>query len=102
MNELEIVKHGAVSRPALPAGPIIDIPGVGLKRDYAGILEYWQMARRHKGTIIMAIVAGGLLGFLMTLSAPRVYQSQLTMEIQGLNDDFLNIRNVNPTSASSG
>ena len=34
----------------------------------------------------------------MTLSAPRVYQSQLTMEIQGLNDEFLNMRNVNPTA----
>jgi succinoglycan biosynthesis transport protein ExoP len=102
MNELEIVKHDAVSRPALAAGPIIDIPGVGLKRDYAGILEYWQMARRHKGTIIVAIVAGGLLGFLMTLSAPRVYQSRLTVEIQGLNDEFLNMRNMSPTSETSG
>jgi succinoglycan biosynthesis transport protein ExoP len=80
----------------------MDIPGVGLKRDYAGLLEYWQMARRHKGTIIIATFLGGVIGFLMTLSAPRVYQSRLTMEIQGLNDEFLNMRNVTPTAETSG
>ena len=107
MNELEPVRRDslvAASNAAVPAHrlPIIDIPGIGLKRDYAGFLEYWQMARRHKGTIIVAMFVGGVLGYLMTLSAPRVYQSKLTMEIQALNDEFLNMRNVNPTAETSG
>src|SRR6266516_2251738 len=109
MNERQLVKRDPQGHPANPvAGPYsqpqttVEIPGIGLKRDYAGILEYWQMVRRHKGAIIVAIFLGGATGFLLTLSAPRVYQSRMTMEIQALNDEFLNMRAVNPTSESSG
>jgi succinoglycan biosynthesis transport protein ExoP len=102
MNDLEIVRHEAMLRTAAAAGPIIDVAAGGMKRDYAGILDYWQMARRHKGTIILTTVAGSLIGFLLTLPAARVYQSRLTLEIQGLNDEFLNMRNVNPTAETSG
>src|ERR1041385_1217604 len=110
MNERQLVKRGPQMHPANPvAGPYqgqaqttVEIPGIGLKRDYAGILEYWQMVRRHKGAIIVAIFLGGAIGFLLTLSAPRVYQSRMTMEIQALNDEFLNMRAVNPTAETSG
>ena len=105
MNDIEIVKRA----PAQLPGPVfelppqtINIPGAGLKRDYGGLLEYWQMARRHKGKIIVATFLGGVLGFLLTLSASRIYQSSMTVEIQGLNDEFLGMRNVNPTSDTSG
>jgi uncharacterized protein involved in exopolysaccharide biosynthesis len=109
MNELQPVPHAPLPQAIGPAGilnvtqrPGSEIPGIGLKRDYAGILEYWQMVRRHKGAAIVAVFLGGAIGFLMTLSAPRVYQTRLTIEIQALNDEFLNMRNVNPTSETSG
>src|SRR5436190_6742968 len=112
MNERQLVKRDPPIYPAVPvAGSYVpqeqprtnvEIPGIGLKRDYAGILEYWQMVRRHKGAVIVAIFLGGVIGFFMTLSAPRVYQSRMTMEIQALNDEFLNMRAVNPTAATSG
>lgn len=76
----------------------IDIPGVGLKRDYAGFLEYWQMVRRHKAMVVLATIVGGLVGILLTLPSPRVYQSRTTLEIQGLNAEFLNMRSVSPVS----
>src|SRR5207249_8810081 len=105
----QLVGRDSQGHPANPvAGPYsqpqttVEIPGIGLKRDYAGILEYWQMVRRHKGAIIVAIFLGGAIGFLLTLSAPRVYQSRMTMEIQALNDEFLNMRAVNPTAETSG
>src|ERR1700685_4185487 len=77
--------------------PIAEMPGPGLKRDYAGALEYWQMIRRHKAAVVLATVLGGLIGFCLTLPDLRIYQSRATLEIQGLNEDFLNMRNVNPT-----
>lgn len=78
--------------------PTIDIPGMSLKRDYAGILEYWQIIRRHKALVVLATIVGGLVGTLLTLQSPRVYQTRTTIEIQGLNDDFLNMRSVNPVN----
>ncbi|MFN7985430.1 MAG: polysaccharide biosynthesis tyrosine autokinase [Vicinamibacterales bacterium] len=80
------------------APPTIDIASGGPKRDYAGILEYWQIVRRHKGWVVLATIVGGLVGGLSTLPSPRVYQARTTMEIQGMNSDFLNMRGVNPVS----
>ncbi len=87
----------------IPRGRIspAEIPGAGVKRDYAGVLEYWQMVRRHKAAVILATLLGGLIAFASTLPAPRIYQARTTLEIQGLNDDFLNFRNVNPTMEGS-
>lgn len=76
----------------------IDIPGVGLKRDYAGILEYWQIVRRHKAAVVLVTIVGGLVGILSTLPSPRVYQARTTIEIQSLNNDFLNMRSMNPVA----
>ncbi len=110
MNDNQLTRHN----PDLPPQPYaglspdqattIDIPGVGLKRDYAGLLEYWQMVRRHKGAVVLATCAGVLAGFAMTLSSPRIYQARTTLEIQGINQEFLNLnmKNVNPIDASGG
>ena len=69
----------------------------GLKRDYAGLLEYWQMIRRHKRAVVLAALLGGIIGYLVTVPAPRMYGAHTTLEIQSLNEEFLNMRNVNPT-----
>jgi polysaccharide biosynthesis transport protein len=76
--------------------------GSATERDYAGLLEYWQMVRRHKQAVILCTLLGGVIGFLQTLPAPRMYGAHTSMEIQGLNEDFLNMRNVNPTSVAGG
>ena len=102
----EIVRQDPIPpQPVFISGPpigAIDIPGQGLKRDYAGLLEYWQMIRRHKGAVIVATLLGGVGGFLMTLSEARVYQAQTSLEIQGLNEEFLNMKSVNPVSSAAG
>src|SRR5438105_3548988 len=102
MNELQPVPRNmmATSQPptidVIPSTVSVDFTGFGPKREYAGLLEYWQMVRRHKGAMILVTVCGGLLGFLVTLSSPRVYQARTTLEIQGLNDEFLNMKNMSP------
>lgn len=105
MNELQPFSRSPLSQPPgtidLSRDIAIEMPGPGLKRDYAGLLEYWQMARRHKGALVVFIVLGGLGGFLMTLPSPRIYQARTSIEIQQLNNDFLGMRNVNPTASDS-
>jgi succinoglycan biosynthesis transport protein ExoP len=108
MNELQPTVRHPVPASESPANSIdvtplsIQLPGPGLKRDYAGILEYWQMIRRHKGAVVLATFLGCLAGFLVTLSDPRIYQARTTLEIQGLNEEFLNMKNVNPVSETNG
>src|SRR6266516_6765803 len=66
-----------------------------------GFLEYWRMVRRHRGTVIILTCLGGLLGFLIGLPQTPVYRSRATVEVQALNENLLNTREVNPTPASS-
>jgi len=82
---------------AVPAPMGTDTARGGFKREYAGILEYWQMVRRHKSAVVVISVLGAVAGFLYTLPQPRIYQAHTTIEVQGLNEDFLGLHNVQPT-----
>src|SRR5260370_28957561 len=93
--------NGAIDPVLAGRSPASDTPS-GFKREYAGLLEYWQMIRRHKLPVVLATVLGLAAGFLLTLPEPRIYQARTTLEIQGLNDDFLNMKNVSPTAMAGG
>lgn len=66
-----------------------------------GLITYWRVLRRHKGILLLAGVLGAIVGVLVTLPQTPVYEATVSIEMQGLNTDFLNMRNVSPTAASS-
>src|SRR6266700_1673487 len=108
MRELEPVRKepGLVLQPAGPVpvstpAAFIPTPSGAIKRDYSGVLEYWHMVRRHQRAVVAIAVLGGLVGFGLTLSQPRIYQARTTVEIQSLNDNFLNMKELNPTVQDS-
>ncbi|MCX6619755.1 MAG: Wzz/FepE/Etk N-terminal domain-containing protein, partial [Acidobacteria bacterium] len=63
-----------------------------------GLIEYWQILRRRKGTVLLVAFLGILAGVLVTLPQTPVYQARTSLEIQDLNQDFLNMRQVNPVT----
>ena len=63
-----------------------------------GLIEYWRILRRHKGTWIIFAFVGALLGFLVTLPQTPVYRAHTSVEIVGLNDNFLNFKQVSPVT----
>ncbi|HXM46176.1 MAG TPA: polysaccharide biosynthesis tyrosine autokinase [Bryobacteraceae bacterium] len=90
--------RGDLPAPApSPAAMLADPAPGGMKREYAGVLEYWQMVRRHKTAVVVISLLGAVAGFLYTLPQPRIYQAHTTIEVQGLNEDFLGLHNVSPT-----
>ncbi len=62
------------------------------------LLEYWHMLRRRKGTLVLIACLGLLAAVLLTLPQTPVYQARTTIEIQNLNQNFLNMHDVNPTA----
>ncbi len=90
-----------------PARPAEREPGYGYAYEFAeeplsgGLLEYFAILRRRKGTLILATFLGGLLAVLLTLPQTRIYQARTTLEIQSLNPDFMNLREVNPVEQAS-
>jgi capsular exopolysaccharide synthesis family protein len=70
--------------------------------EQGGLFEYWRILRRRKGTLILTAFVGAVLGFLFTLPQTPVYQAGTSVEIVGLNDSFLNMKQVNPVAQDAG
>lgn len=91
--------------PRAPQGPItlsrVPSPkGGGTPTDSEGaaIVELWRFARRHPLTLGLAALAGLILALLFSLSQVPMYQASATLEIQDLNENFLNFKDVLPVS----
>ena len=65
------------------------------------LLEYWHILRRRKGTIILFSVLGVLVGLLISLPQTPIYQASASIEIHGINENFMNLREVSPTMQGS-
>lgn len=63
-----------------------------------GLHEYLKIVRRHKGAILLAAFSGALVGYFSTLPETPIYQAHATVEVRGVNENFLNMRDVNPDS----
>src|ERR1039458_6541269 len=89
----------ALARPQyvdVPYSPAIEEPGPGL------LLEYLDIVRRHKGTLILIAFLGLLTSLLLTLPQTPIYQARASLEIQNINEDFLNMREMSPTANGGG
>jgi polysaccharide biosynthesis transport protein len=54
--------------------------------------------RRHLGRLIIFPIVGAAAGVVFTMTETPMYEAKMTIEIQGLNDNFLNIKDVSPTA----
>jgi capsular exopolysaccharide synthesis family protein len=59
------------------------------------------MVRRRKATVLVSAFLGLLISLLITLPQTPVYRSGTTLEIQGMNDNLLNTREVDPTAGEA-
>ena len=76
-------------------------PTAGDESSIRGILEYYRILCRRKGTLILITVLGGLTALLLTLPQTPIYQASTLLEIQGINDNFLDMKDVDPTSTGN-
>lgn len=78
-----------------------DAPGQG-EAPGGGLLEYWRILQRRKGTVSLVACLGLLGGILYTLPQTPIFQARAVIEVQGVNEDFLAMKNVNPNAGTSG
>ena len=71
------------------------------RRCHRELITYWRVLRRHKGVLLLAATLGAIAGVLVALPETPVYQATVAIEIQGLNEDFLNMRSITPTISTS-
>ena len=56
---------------------------------------------RRKATLLWIAFFGIIAATLFSVAQPRTYQSQASIQIQGVNENFLNLRDIYPTAAPS-
>src|SRR6202167_3369537 len=61
-------------------------------------VNYSALLRRHRNAV--AAIVGGtlLLSVLYTVVSTKVYKSEVILEVMGINQDFMNSKEVDPTS----
>jgi succinoglycan biosynthesis transport protein ExoP len=67
------------------------------RRDSTDFVDYFHVLSRRKFTLIAAATLGALLGLLVTRFQTPVYRARALIEIEKLNEGFLNIRDVSLT-----
>ena len=95
-----------ILRPPSSPVPFDDSPGrytpdLGDSQE-TGLLEYWRILRRRRRTVFAIALAGLIAGVLVTLPQTPVYQARTSLEIQDLNQDFMNMKEVNPSPTPPG
>lgn len=66
--------------------------------DSIGILEYVRIIRRHRGLVLLFGFLGLISAILYTMPQTPLYRARAVIEVQNMNNDFLNTRQVNPVS----
>jgi capsular exopolysaccharide synthesis family protein len=62
------------------------------------LIDYWRILKRHKGTVILITFMGPLAALLATFPQTPVYRARASIEIQSINNDFLNVKQLNPVT----
>ena len=66
--------------------------------DGTGLLIYWRVLNKRRGTLIFFVVAGTLLGFVAGLPKTPMYQARAAIEVLTINEDFLNMKHSSPVT----
>src|SRR5260370_14738683 len=81
--------------------PYSGAPEPSADGEEAGLLDSWRLLRRRKGTLILIAATGMVVGFLVTVPQTPIYQAKTSLEIVGLNQNFLNVKSVSPVDEGS-
>ena len=98
------IHYKAYSLPPgyVPAYPVPPGQGDESQNIGPGLMEYWRLLQRCKGTVLLIAALGWIAGILITLPMTPIYSAHVTLEIQETNPTFLNMHNVQQFSNDSG
>ncbi len=71
---------------------------------YSGLLEYWHMVaatRTARSSLPRAVAGAQYSASARTLSQPRIYQAHATVEVQSVNENFLDLKSLKSTGQRS-
>uniref|UniRef100_Q01X01 non-specific protein-tyrosine kinase n=1 Tax=Solibacter usitatus (strain Ellin6076) TaxID=234267 RepID=Q01X01_SOLUE len=64
-------------------------------------MECARTLYRRKATVLWITFFAVIAAALISVAQPRMYESQASIQVQGVNENFLNLRDIFPTAAPS-
>ncbi len=101
MDGPEAPPPGPPARLAVPGDSFFEVaaPMAAPGSTSAGLS---RIVSRHKTILLMLSVAGAASGLLCAIMQTPVYRATASLEVQGLNEAFLNLATLNPIRAGGG
>ena len=65
------------------------------------VMECARTLYGRKATLLWIAFFGVIAAALLSLAQPRTYRSEASIQVQGVNENFLNLRDIYPTAAPS-
>lgn len=91
-NEREVLPPYRPQGPGLPNFQAAEVK-------QSQLVEYWTIVRRQWWVVVGLAILGVFVGFGVAMIQDPLYRARTTLDIQGLNENFLNIRELVPTGA---
>ena len=63
------------------------------------VLEFWNTVKRYRKSILLLCLLGLVVSFLITLFQRPTYRAFALLEVQNVNEDFLDIKSVDPNAS---
>jgi uncharacterized protein involved in exopolysaccharide biosynthesis len=79
-------------------GPAVPMPAAYSTVDLGRPVHYLRYLLSKKGTVALFALTGALLGALVVWRQPYIYRAHAYLEVQGVNEDLLNTRELDPTA----
>lgn len=73
----------------------------GARLEDLSVTDYKRILQRRKGALLLITCLAIFGASLITSPQPRVYESRALLEIQSLNENFRNFRDIYPPAASN-
>lgn len=65
----------------------------------SGLVEYWRVLVRHKGTVLLTVILGALVGYLSTVSDTPIYRAHTSLEVLAANGNPMSMVSMNPMAS---
>lgn len=104
MQEIQITNLSKSVRPvaSIESIPFSPAPFAQAEPEEPSLaVEYFRMLVRRRWLIAGAALIGVLAGFAITLPTEPLYRAQTSLDIEGLNGNFMNMQAVDPRAASN-
>ena len=66
--------------------------------EWSSPVEFMRVLYRRRVTLLSVTLAGVFIAALLSMAQPRLYRSVASLEVQGVNENFLNLRDIDPAA----